>query len=202
MTQCRKLRMPLVLAGFFLLFLSGSLLAEPGCSASAGVQRLACEFDLRDDFFTSSAHCQDEANPDAACFDDAESEYEDGLDECNEVLEARLALCESLDDATHDPEFGPDFAGNFVDPLEIGSTVAANPWFPLVTGNHWVYEGGDEVIDVTVTGNTKLIDGVTCVVVTDVVSEDETVIEITDDWYAQDLDGNVCYGCEFAENYE
>lgn len=202
MTQIRKLFTPLVMAGSYLLFLSCSVLAEPGCSASAGVQRLACEYDLRDDFFTTSAQCLDATNPDAECFDDAEAEFEDGVDECNEVLEARLELCEALGDATHDPAFGPDFAANFVDPLEIGNTVAANPWFPLVTGNHWVYEGGDEVIDVTVTGDTKLIDGITCVVVIDVVTEDETVIEITDDWYAQDVDGNVWYCGEIAENFE
>lgn len=191
-----------IVAGLLLVVVSFSADAEPSCSASANLQRLSCEFDLRDDFFTSNASCMDEANADPACFVDAESEFDDGLDECNEVLEARLDLCESLGDATHDPEFGPDFAANFVDPLEIGNTVAANPWFPLVVGNNWVYEGDGETIEVTVTGDTKLIDGVTCIVVTDIVSEDETVIEITDDWFAQDVDGNVWYCGEIAENYE
>jgi hypothetical protein len=133
---------------------------------------------------------------------DADTEYEEGLEECGDVLAARLDLCESLDDATHDPEFGPDFAASFVDPLDIGGTVTPNPWFPLVPGNHWVYEGGDETIEVTVTGDKKLIDGIECIVVIDVVSEDDTVIEITDDWYAQDMAGNVWYCGEIAENYE
>jgi hypothetical protein len=189
-------------AGVLLLLLSAASWAEPSCSASAHLQRLACEYDLRDDFFTSSAQCRDTANAEQTCMDDAGAEFEDGLDECIEVLDARLDLCESLDDATHDPAFGPDFAGQFVDPLEIGQTVTPNPWFPLVTGNNWVYEGGGETIDVTVTGDTKLIDGIACIVVIDIVTEDETVIEITNDWYAQDLDGNVWYCGEIAENFE
>ena len=44
--------------------------AEPGCANSAHTQRLACEFDLRDDFFTSSAQCLDATNQDPVCFSD------------------------------------------------------------------------------------------------------------------------------------
>lgn len=182
--------------------ISGDSFAEPGCSASAHTQRLACEFDLRDDFYTTTAQCIDTANEDPVCFDDAESDFDDDLEECNEVLDARLDLCESLNDATHDPEFGPDFALNFIDPLAIGNTIAPNPWFALVPGNRWVYEGDGESIEVVVTSDTKLIEGITCIVVVDTVSEDDVVIEITDDWYAQDVDGNVWYCGEIAENFE
>ena len=184
-------------------FLTGApVLAEPGCAASAHTQRLACEYDLQDDFFTVSARCLDTANQDPVCFSDAETEFDDGLEECNDVLSARLDLCESLDDATHDPEFGPDFAANFVDPLAIGNTIAPNPWFALVPGNLWVYEGDGETIEVEVTGDTKLIDGVTCIVVIDTATEDDVVVEVTDDWYAQDVDGNVWYCGEISENFE
>lgn len=177
--------------------------AEPGCAVSAQTQRLACEFDLRDDYFTASAQCHDNTNVDGACFDDAALDYDDGLDECNDVLAARLDLCDALDDETHDPEFGEDHVANFVDPLEIGATVAPNPWFPLVTDNRWVYEGDDgETVEVVVTADTKLIDGISCVVVVDTASEDGTVVEITRDWYAQDVDGNVWYCGEIAENFE
>ena len=177
-------------------------LADPGCANSAHTQRLACEFDLRDDFFTSSAQCFDSANQDPVCFSDAEADFDDGLEECGDVLEARLDLCELLDDATHDPEFGPDFAANFVNPLEIGNTITPNPWFALVPGNLWVYEGDGETIEVEVTGDTKLIDGITCIVVIDTASEDEVVIEKTDDCYAQDVDGNVWYCGGSSENFE
>jgi len=194
--------LPPLAAAVFLAAAGAGVAAEPGCSASARTQRVACEFDVRDSFFTARAACLDAANPDPACLDDAATDYDDGLAECNEVTAARLELCDLLDDATHDPAFGLDFAGDFVDPLEIGGTVAPNPWFPLVVGNHWVYEGGAETIDVTVTGDTKLIDGITCIVVIDIASEDDTIIEITNDWYAQDVDGNVWYCGEISENYE
>jgi hypothetical protein len=48
----------------------------------------------------------------------------------------------------------------------------------------------------------KLIEGVTCVVVNDLVEEDDVSIEDTDDWYAQDLDSNVWYCGEIAKNFE
>ena len=176
--------------------------AEPGCAASANTQRLACEFDLRDDFFTESAICLDSVAQDEACFGDAEDGFDEGLEECDDILEARLDLCEALDDATHDPEFGEAFAANFVDPLQIGVSVAPNPWFPLVTDNRWVYTGDGESIEVVVTGDTKLIDGVTCVVVIDTATEDDVVVEVTNDWYAQDVDGNVWYCGEISENFE
>ena len=54
----------------------------------------------------------------------------------------------------------------------------------------------------TVTDKIKLIEGVTCRVVLDVVEEDGVVIEITDDWFAQDLDGNVWYCGESARDFE
>lgn len=202
MRHIRITPVPAIAAGILLLLMSGISIAEPGCSASAHIQRLACEYDLRDDFYTSNAICQDSANPDLACFDDAETDFDEGLDECNEYLDARLELCESLDDATHDPAFGPDFAADFVDPLEIGSTVAPNRWFALVPGNRWLYEGDGESIEVVVTSDTKLIDGITCIVVIDTAMEDDVVVEITNDWYAQDVSGNVWYCGEIAENFE
>ena len=191
-----------ICAGGMWTLMSDYAAAEPSCVASAHTQRLACEFDLRDDFYTQSAQCFDSANQDPVCFGDAEAEFDDGLDECNDVLEARLDLCESLDDATHDPEFGPDFVANFIDPLEIGNTIAPNPWFALVPGNLWVYEGDGETIEVEVTSDTKLIDGITCIVVIDTASEDDVVVEVTNDWYAQDIDGNVWYCGEISENFE
>jgi hypothetical protein len=65
-----------------------------------------------------------------------------------------------------------------------------------------VYEGGDETVTVSVTEKTKLIEGVTCLVVNDLVEEDGAPVEDTDDWYAQDLDGNVWYCGEIARNFE
>jgi hypothetical protein len=165
--------------------------------------RYACAFDTRDDLYTTVAKCQDSMLVDEECLAAARVEYREAGAECGAVLAARLEVCDALDDERHEPMFGLGFAESFVDPLEIGGSVAPNPYFPLVTGNRWVYEGVEETITVVVTEKTKLIDGITCVVVNDlVVDEDGFVVEDTDDWYAQDLDGNVWYCGEIAENYE
>ena len=104
-----------------------------GCSESARLLRYACSFDVRDDFHEASAVCHDNSVPDSGCFDAAAEERGEGTDECNEVFDARLELCDALDDAVHEPEFGPEFAGNFVNPLLIGNGVTPNPYLPLRT---------------------------------------------------------------------
>ena len=79
------------------------------------------------------------------------------------------------------------------------TTQIDNTYFPLPVGAQWHIRVSDqegtvqnEVI--TVTDKTKRIaNGVTARVVHDVVSEDGRAAEITDDWYAQDKDGNVWY---------
>lgn len=174
------------------------------CSSAAVSMQRACSVDVVDDRLEGTAICSDilDETDRADCLAEVELEIADKEGECDEVFDARLALCEALGDAAHEPPFGAAFAANFVDPLEIGNTIAANPWFPLVTGNHWLYLGDGESIEVTVTDETKLVDGITCVVVLDVASEDGVVVEITQDWYAQDVDGNVWYCGEIARNFE
>ncbi|MDH3577667.1 MAG: hypothetical protein OEO71_07575 [Gammaproteobacteria bacterium] len=182
-----------------------------GCSAAASASNLACDFAAKDDLFTARAICMDSPEDDlAACLEDAQLEFEDVLDECGEIFESQREFCDISDNAAHLPEFGGDFAQNFVDPLLIGLSITPNPWFPLVQGNEWVYEGSfeedgvviTETVTVTVLNETKLVDGVTCLVVRDVVEVDGELIEDTDDWFAQDLDGNVWYCGEEVKDYE
>ncbi|MBI5106547.1 MAG: hypothetical protein HZB46_16445 [Solirubrobacterales bacterium] len=72
-----------------------------------------------------------------------------------------------------------------------------NPWFPLVPGTRYVYEGikdGKPARDVfTVTNATKTIQGVPCVVVQDRLYLGGRLHERTTDWYSQDAAGNVWY---------
>ena len=174
------------------------------CSSSAVAMRQACAVDLFDDLFELTAICKDifDDGERADCLAEAAAAVPEQDEECDDIFDARLALCADVNDSAHEPMFGGTFAANFINPLQIGTTVPVNPWFPLVTGNRWVYEGGDETIEVEVTDETKLIDGVTCVVVIDIASEDEVVVEITRDWYAQDINGNVWYCGEIARNFE
>lgn len=90
-----------------------------------------------------------------------------------------------------------------IDPADFVATVD-NPYFPLVPGTRWVLRGsGDaagEMDEIEVLAETRTVMGVACTVVRDVVSEDGELVEVTDDWYAQDADGNVWYfGEETAE---
>ncbi len=80
--------------------------------------------------------------------------------------------------------------GNFVSKID-------NPYFPLVPGTTFTYRGETEGVptrNVTiVTNDTKVILGVTTIVVHDQVYENGVLAEDTFDWYAQDKAGNVWY---------
>lgn len=92
-----------------------------------------------------------------------------------------------------------------IDPARFTSTVD-NPYFPLVRGKTYTFRntGGDEdeAVVVTVTNSTRVVMGVTCVVVHDVATVNGKLREDTWDWYAQDRDGNVWYFGEDTKAYE
>jgi hypothetical protein len=85
----------------------------------------------------------------------------------------------------------PDVAGvTFVDGV-------TNPYLPMPVGATWTYETqtdeGLERVEVVVLPDTKVIQGVTATVVQDQAFLDDVLTEDTDDWFAQDADGNVWY---------
>ena len=94
-----------------------------------------------------------------------------------------------------------------LDPADF-TTRIDNPYFPLAPGSRWVYretdtDGTVERVVVTVTRRTKKVAaGVEARVVHDVVTADGEFVEVTDDWYAQDRDGNVWYLGEETAEYE
>ncbi|MEI6972471.1 MAG: hypothetical protein WCL44_13265 [bacterium] len=92
-----------------------------------------------------------------------------------------------------------------IDPANFVAGVD-NPFFPLVPGRtlHYLITNADgtENVAVTTTHDTKVILGVTCVVVHDVVTVDGALAEDTWDWYAQDKDGNVWYFGEDTKKYD
>jgi hypothetical protein len=92
-----------------------------------------------------------------------------------------------------------------IDPADFVAKVD-NPYFPLEPGTVLVYEGQSdgerEVVTIRVTGRTKEILGVTCVVVRDTVEVAGEIHEDTFDWYAQDVDGNVWYMGEDTKEFE
>lgn len=86
------------------------------------------------------------------------------------------------------------------------ATQVDNQFLPLNPGTVQLYqvetEDGVETIVVEVLDETRVVAGVTCVVVRDRVFVDELLIEDTHDWFAQDDDGNVWYMGEEVINYE
>jgi hypothetical protein len=92
-----------------------------------------------------------------------------------------------------------------IDPANFVTGVD-NPYFPLEPGTTFVFtgtsDGEREVVTVRVTDRTKVIQGVTCVVVRDTVRTGGEVTEDTFDWYAQDVDGNVWYMGEDTKEYD
>jgi hypothetical protein len=92
-----------------------------------------------------------------------------------------------------------------IDPANFKSKVD-NPYFPLEPGTVWKYveKAGGETMEneVTVTHNTKMIMGVKCVVVHDVVTQKGRIKEDTYDWYAQDKQGTVWYFGEATKEFK
>ena len=86
---------------------------------------------------------------------------------------------------------------NFSNSLNID-----NKYFPLKPGTTFAYVGmkeGQQANDTfIVTDRTKEVDGITARVIRDNAYEDGKLTEFTDDWFAQDDDGNVWYMGEFT----
>jgi hypothetical protein len=113
---------------------------------------------------------------------------------------ARRGRAEVVIDPGDGGEYAPSLdAADFVDGVD-------NRYFPLVPGTRWVYEGrtdeGTERIVVEVLAERKDVMGIPAVVVRDTVSLDGELVEDTDDWYAQDRDGNVWYLGETTAEYD
>lgn len=169
------------------------------CSGTAELQYRACQHEIEDDQLTASAICLNETERDERreCLADAASEKREARKLCREQRSARRELCDSLGEDAYAPDFDPaDFESDFASPAN------PNPLYPLAFGHRWVYAGGDEVVTVEVLAKTKSIEGVTCVVVNDLVEADGDPIEDTDDWVALRRDGEVVYCGESVRDFE
>ncbi len=171
------------------------------CSDTAKLKYVSCRFENKEDYFSNLAKCINETGRTerADCYSESRDKFYEERQLCRDRLSFRRDFCSEIGENRYDPDFSPE---NFVDPRDIGTSVAVNPYFPLVPGSRRVYEGGDEIVVVTFTDKVKLIAGVKCLVVRDVVTDDGDLVEDTQDWYAQDKQGNVWYCGEEVKDYE
>ena len=94
------------------------------------------------------------------------------------------------------------------DPVNLDSadftTEIDNPYWPMTPGNRWVSRSSEERIVVEVTDRRKTVTGgIEAVVVRDTVTDNNgDLVEVTDDWYAQDRDGNIWYLGEDVKDYK
>jgi len=171
------------------------------CSTHARLLHRACFADRQDDLLVHRADCvyvvskEDEAE----CFADARMEAAEKAEECDEVYEARLDLCELVGEERFDVEFDPE---DFVDPDDIGDGVDPNPYWPLTAGHTHVIIADGEVTVVTATDETIDVGGLPCRVIRDLVFEEAEddeggieyeAVEVTQDWYAQHVNGDTIY---------
>jgi len=195
-TQSMRPAVLLVIAAVAGAMVAAAPASAGPCSDTATSVYKACKNESGDDYYIAIGNCINVPDRDEriACREDARADRDDARDECADQRDARLDLCDELGEDRYDPDFDPDdFTADF---------TGLNPYFPLAPGNTWTYEGDGETITVEVLDETKLIEGVTCIVVNDLVDEDGDPIEDTDDWYGQAANGDVWYCGEISQNFE
>ena len=86
------------------------------------------------------------------------------------------------------------------------STSITNTYFPLPVGRTWHYEGqtrdGLETLDITVTSQTRTVMGITTRVVTETHRLNGQIVEVSQNYFAQDNQGTVWYFGEFSQEYD
>src|SRR5262245_48626283 len=170
------------------------------CAMTAHALFDACNAQVAADNNVARAVCINISDPAARdqCFEQRKEDRIDGLQLCSDQRDWRLSACTSLGNGRYDPNFDP---AHFDDPK---SPTNPNAYFPLAVHDRWDYAGGGEHDTVEVADATKLIDGVPCIVVKDVVtdSSNNDLRESTNDWYASAKDGNTWYCGEETAEFE
>jgi hypothetical protein len=206
---CTRLAITISMAVMIGLTLDQGLAASRGandeggggkfCSRTARLVMRACEHGVQNDYWTALAICTNvsDAAERAECLADATTSRREDDDLCREQLSGRLAACELLGEARYDPDFDPGSFDN-----DFTHLTNPNRYFPLTIGNRWEYHGGGEVNTVEVLNQTKLIEGVRCIVFRDRVFKNGALMEDTNDWFAQAKDGTVWYCGEQTAEFE
>jgi hypothetical protein len=178
---------------------SGHVLAGNNfCTQTAQEAFRACQNEVQDSFFRARGICINESDnaERADCFDNASAARQEGTRLCGKQQTARRDVCASLGENRYEPAFEPALFDN-----DFTHLTRPNRYFPLRIGNRWQYSGSESVA-IEVLNETKLIEGVTCIVVRDLVTVDGVPTEDTNDWFAQAKNGDVYYCGEEVKDFE
>ena len=185
-----RLGLGVLIASFGLISASA---ATDFCQQTSRDALEACQDTAEGDQSIALGKCDNVSDPAARadCRKQAAADFRAAMQTCQEQFNARQAACQRLGGAPYDPVINP---ADFISGVN-------NPYFPLPPGRTLVYEGqtsqGFEHDEFIITHKTKVIQGVTCIQVHDLVYLDGVLAEDTLDWFAQDNQGNVWY---FGEN--
>ena len=182
------------------------------CQRTAWYMFQSCQAELIEEKFEAVANCINVEDR-RECIKEARAELKENTGECRDVQEARHDACHILDERAYrlDPLLDPDI--EFIDPDDVPDMYAPNPYVSIEAGHTYVLRAGEEeeeLVVVHVTDEAREIQDVLCRVVVDIVVEvssedgptEYEVVEVTQDWFAQDETGNVYYCGEIAQNFE
>lgn len=184
------------------------------CSKTAVAAKTACSNESKDDYWITVGNCKNLSDHYLVntCLREAKIALKESNSLCRDQYAARLEICATMGEDPYDPLIDPDYFVDFGAASGSG-TILSNLYYPLIAGTTQNYHVFDtegnlvEKIKVEVLNEIKEILGINSIVVRDrvwEVDEDgtETLIEDTDDWYGQDIEGNVWYLGEIAQNFE
>jgi hypothetical protein len=173
--------------------------AADACKATSKAVVDGCKDDAHADHAVALGYCFNFPTKEEqkACKVAAKAAFTEAKDECADQLDGRKDFCEAIGPSPYNPQINP---ADFLSPAETAADP--NPYFPLLVGSVWTYQKGTETIVVTVTDKTKVIQGVTTIVVHDLVSVGGEPVEDTDDYFAQHTDGTVWYFGELSRDFE
>lgn len=118
------------------------------------------------------------------------------------ILIASIFSCSKDEPRLIDATYNPDMSlSKFSKPSPL-----TNPYFLFQAGKTYVYEGqtqdGTERFEHFVSPLKKTVLGIECVVIDVKEWLNDTLLEHTYDWFAQDNEGNVWYMGEAVDNYD
>jgi hypothetical protein len=178
---------------------AGAAQAGDACSATTKATQQDCKLEAAAKAALANGACANLSTKEAvkACKAEVKTTLGEDKSDCADQLDAHKAACDKLGKDPYDPIIAQ---ADFLSPT--ATAASPNQYFPLVPGTVWTYAGGGEVDVVTVTDRTRVIDGVTTIIVHDVGSVNGVVQEDTEDYFAQNVDGSVWYFGELSQTLE